>query len=366
MLNYDKQEVKETLTDDNIFELLTEWGGNPEYSSFGIVSETIDHNMPGMGSRKLYYYFNSQLFISYTSGDDAFDIFELTMKVFDIQRHQNIDLNEAIRFIAYRFGISGTYEAEEKEQLEDWEILNKYDRIQKIEPKKYNIELKTYNNNILSIFNYDLKIEPWLEEGISQDTINFNKIGYFPGGNQITIPHFDYMGRLIGIRGRTLSKEDAELYGKYRPLIINKKMYNHPLGMNLYNLNNCKNNINKCGKAVIFESEKSCMHYQTCFGNENDISVACCGSNISAYQMNLLLKCGVHEVIIALDRQFKEIDDDEFKKLKHNLMKIYNKYNNYVQISFIFDKHMITEYKDSPIDRGKDIYVKLFNERIVL
>jgi len=62
-------------------------------------------------------------------------------------------------------------------------------------------------------------------------------------------------------------------------------MYNHPLGMNLYNFNNSRRNIPKLKKAIIFESEKSCLKYQTYFGFENDISVACCGSNITAYQM---------------------------------------------------------------------------------
>lgn len=366
MLNYDKQEIRESLDIDNIFELLADWGGNPQYSSTGIIAETIDHNPPGEGSRKLYYYSNSGLFTSYTAGDESFDIFELTIKVFSIQQHKDIDLNEAVRFIAFRFGISGTYVSEEGEKLSDWDIFERYDKIEKIELKDYGVELKPFEKNILTVFNYKVKLLPWLEEGISQEVLDYNKIGYFPGGNQITIPHFDDVGRLIGIRGRTLSKEDAEMYGKYRPLIINKIQYNHPLSMALYNLNNSKRNINKAKRAVIFEGEKSCLKYQTYFGHENDISVACCGSNISEHQMSLLMDCGVREVIVALDRQFKEIGNDEFKKLTKNLTKIHSKYNNYVKISFIFDKNMITGYKDSPVDKGKETYLKLFSERISL
>ena len=156
------------------------------------------------------------------------------------------------------------------------------------------------------------------------------------------------------------------MYGKYRPLIINGKLYNHPLGMSLYNFNNSKNAIATSGRAIIFEGEKSCLLYQSYFGYDNDISVACCGSNISNYQMNLLMENGVKEVIIALDRQFQELGDDEFKRLKKNLMKIYNQYNNYVRISFIFDKKMITGYKSSPIDEGPEKFLTLFNERIIL
>lgn len=71
-------------------------------------------------------------------------------------------------------------------------------------------------------------------------------------------------------------------------------------------------------------------------------------------------------MIIALDRQFQQIGDEEFKKLKTNLLKLRQRYKNYINISFIFDKNMITGYKDSPLDKGPEIFTKLFKERIVL
>ena len=143
-------------------------------------------------------------------------------------------------------------------------------------------------------------------------------------------------------------------------------LYNHPLGMNLYNLNNSKDNIKKLGKAIVFESEKSCLKYQSYFGVENDISVACCGSNISDYQIQLLIDAGAKEIIIAFDRQFKNVGDDEYKHLTSNLKKIHKKYNTIVTITFIFDKFKITGYKSSPIDEGMDKFLKLFKERIIL
>ena len=56
MLSYDKSEVKEKLDNEDLFQLLLEWGGEPEYTSFGIISATICHNEPGVGSHKLYYF----------------------------------------------------------------------------------------------------------------------------------------------------------------------------------------------------------------------------------------------------------------------------------------------------------------------
>lgn len=112
--------------------------------------------------------------------------------------------------------------------------------------------------------------------------------------------------------------------------------------------------------------EKSCLLYQSYFGLDNDISVACCGSSVSACQINMLMEAGAEEIIVAFDRQFQEIGDEEFKHLKTNLLRLKSKYDKFVLISFIFDKNMITGYKSSPIDEGPDKFLKLFKERIVL
>ena len=364
MKTYDKKEVRKKLNIDQIYGLLEEWGGEPSYESWGICSTTICHNLPGEGSRKLYYYKNTDLFQCYT-GCGSFDIFELLVKVARIQWGKEYDLNDAVRYIAIKFGLAGEANIED-DSLIDWKTFDSYERVQSLDIKDYHMILKEYDSNILNNLNYTYKIEPWLQENISQEAIENNRIGYFPAGAQITIPHFDKDGRFVGLRGRSLCQPDINMYGKYRPIMINKQLYNHPLGMNLYNLNNSKNNIAIMKKAIIFEAEKSCLKYQSYFGIDNDISVACCGSNISAYQVQALLDCGAQEMIIALDRQFQSIGDDEFKHLTNNLTKINERYKNYIDISIIFDKKMITSYKAAPIDEGIDKFMELWKQRIKL
>lgn len=113
--------------------------------------------------------------------------------------------------------------------------------------------------------------------------------------------------------------------------------------------------------------EKSPLLYASYFGEENDISVACCGSSLISYQVKLLLSLGVDEIVIAFDKQFQEIGDTEFKKWTKKLTNIHNNYSKYCQISFLFDKNNnLLEYKDSPIDKGKDIFLQMFKERIFL
>ena len=136
--------------------------------------------------------------------------------------------------------------------------------------------------------------------------------------------------------------------------------------MNLYNLNNSKDNIQQSGMAICFESEKSCLKYQSYFGIENDISVACCGSNISAYQAQLLLDCDCKELVIAFDRQWQVKNDEEYKHYIKNLEKLNDRYKNDLNISIIYDRNMLTGYKDAPIDCNKDIFLQLFKERVRL
>lgn len=359
-------ELKKSLSIEQIFNLLVEFNANPNYinNKTAIVADTICHNPAGEGSHKLYYYDNTKLFKCYTNCD-FFDIFELYIKIKKVREDKDISLPQSIKFIINYFNLSIDISQEEY-ILEDWRIINNYDRIKEIlEGEKPTVSLKIYDSKILNNFN-QVTIEPWLKEGISQEALNINQIGYYPKEHQITIPHWDENNRLVGIRGRTLIKENADLYGKYRPLKVNGFLYTHPLSFNLYNLNFAKDNITKIQKAMVFESEKSCLLYKTYFGKENDISVATCGNHISDYQMDLLFKYGVKEICFAFDKDFHEIGDEDFIRLKKLLLKIHNKYHALVKISFLFDKFDLTDYKSSPIDHGKEVFLELFKKRILL
>lgn len=363
-INYDKSKIKEELTLENVFQLLSEWGGEPIYTSFGIVATTICHNLPGRGSRKLYYYENSALFHCYT-GCDSFDIFELFIKIAALQYNQEHDLNDAVRYIAHKFNIITFEDNNFADYLTDKPIWDEYERIQQIQVPVRQVVLKEYDSAILNNFNYSVRITPWLKDGISQEAMNEARIGYYPGGEQITIPHYDINNRFIGLRGRALSKEDAEKFGKYRPLTVNGQLYNHPLGMNLYNLNKSKDNIRFFGKAIVFEGEKGPLQYRSgCLDpNLYDISVASCGNNLSYYQFELLRQAGAQEIVLAYDKQFKRPKDKEYWKWKKHLQDIQRKYNSEVTISYIIDDKNLTGYKDSPIDQGIDIFNQLYKNR---
>ena len=76
------------------------------------------------------------------------------------------------------------------------------------------------------------------------------------------------------------------------------------------------------------------------------------------------MSIGVKEIIIALDKQFQKVGDEEWIKWTAKLKTIYNKYGSYVNISYMFDLKDMLNYKSSPIDEGKEKFLQLFKERI--
>ena len=367
--DYDKNQIKENLSLEDVEEVLSEFGGEPERRGDIIVSKTICHCGQ---SHKLYYYPNTTLFKCYTDCAETFDIFELARKVLSrehpkAREDSNWNLPEAIDYIARKFGYSPKDKTLEQETEidEDLKLFDKYDRINDIDINTQQVELKEYEDTFLKHLPHP-RIEVWEREGITKEVINEAGICFDPKNLGIVIPHYDINNRLIGIRERLLVEESIEKYGKYRPAVIGRKMYNHPLSFNLYNLNHSKENISRMEKAFVFESEKSCLLYRSYFGEDNDLSVAICGSSFINYQAWLLINQGAKEIIIALDKQYKQIGDDEFKKLVRNLKQIHKKYGRFIKISYMFDKGETLNYKASPIDQGVDIFMKLFKERVNL
>ena len=79
------------------------------------------------------------------------------------------------------------------------------------------------------------------------------------------------------------------------------------------------------------------------------------------------MDAGAHEIIIGFDKDFDEFGTEEYNKVIDKLQKIYDKYSPYTTISFLFDKeNNQLGYKDSPLDCGKDKFLYLFRNRVIL
>lgn len=356
-MSYNKEQVKEKIELEDIYNLLEFFNAEPQDFHSYIIAKTICHNGD---THKLYYYDNTKLFKCYSGDCGAFDIFELVQKV------QDIDLNAAIYFVVnflnLQWQIDEDYDAEVEMITEDFRRYEKLSKLNKI--KKDLVDFKELPDYIR--YFPQPHIKNWEEEGISYDICKYMNIRYNPLNGSILIPHYDPLGKLIGIRQRTLIQED-EKYGKYRPTKLQGKLCNHPLAFNLYGLNKAKNNIADMEMAIVVESEKSVLQYLTYFGTKSNICVAVCGSSLSNYQFQLLQDCGIRELVIGFDKDFKELKSEEHQQVENKLMKIYNRYNQLVNVSFLFDlENNVLGYKDSPLDCGKDAFLHLFRNRIML
>lgn len=354
-MSYDKTSVKEELTLEDIYSLLEYIGAEPRDEGDALVCKTICHNG---NSHKLYYYDNTQLFKCYSGDCGSFDIFELISKI------KNIDLNTSIYYVVNYFNLQHRIdEVEENSMSEDWKLFKRWNNLDDSFSSNDKIVLNEIEKNILDFYPQPA-CNDWIDEFITKEVMDYMNIRYNPLNGSLLIPHYDENGRMIGIRERTLVKED-EIYGKYHPARIGGKQRNHPLGFNLYGLDKAKDRIGEIGVAIVGESEKFVLQSMSYLGVKNNISVGMCGSTLSNYQFNLLLDAGAKEICIAVDRDFKELYDDEYFKVLKKMEKMYQKYSPSCNISFMFDTKGLTGYKMSPTDCGRNIFMDLWRERLI-
>ena len=89
-------------------------------------------------------------------------------------------------------------------------------------------------------------------------------------------------------------------------------------------------------------------------------------SNIS-YD-NSTSQLGGGTVQSAIDELSSSVNglSDNLNSISSDLTNINKKYGKYVNISFLFDKWNYLDYKDSPIDKGKNVFLELFKRRIFI
>ena len=356
-MGYDKTQVRDSMTPEDIYNILCYFDADPQEVGDHIVARTICHDGD---SKKLYYYFSNHMFYCYTQCG-SFDVFELVQKVTHIS-----DLNEAISWVVDFCNLQSELdEMPYDNDSEDWKVFKRYESQRgKRQIADDKIMLPEYDISIIK--NYPkARPRPWMDEGISKDVIDYQRIVFDPVGWNVLIPHFDIDDRCVGIRQRTMVK-DNERFGKYRPWYIHGKLYNHPLAFNLYGSAETFDRIHDIGTAIIVEGEKSVLKSMTYFGTQNNICVATCGHSLSNYQFKLLKDIGCEEIVIAFDHDFSEKGSQEYKDTKSKIAKTALKFSPYANISVMFDEGDLLGYKDSPLDKGSDVFMYLFKHRYPL
>lgn len=327
-----------------------------ERTSKYIICPTICHNpIEEATSMKLYWYDENKMFHCYTECGENMTIFELYQKYMSINFYP-VSKQEAIDYVKQfitKFEISSNGERTRK---------NLIDR-KKYESRNQYAKNTNYSETIMERF-IPYCHPTWLREGISEQSIKKFGIRFHIKENQIIIPYYDINKNLIGIRCRELEEDKIEDYGKYHPLYFNNIQFSHSLGQNLYGIYENQKTIKRMRRAIIVEAEKSVLLDNT-YNDDYSITLACCGHNISKYQINLLTRVlGVSEITIAFDKEYEDVKDEKAEKDKKLLQDICSRYKNHAVFSYIWDKENLLEEKDSPFDKGKDIWEYLYKNRI--
>jgi DNA primase len=240
---------------------------------------------------------------------------------------------------------------DEREYSEIVEYLYKINR--KLVEKEI-IVREFLSKDIMNQYTKEPIIE-WINEGIQQDILDKYDVRYNKQGNAIVFPICDINGNIISVKARTLYKNHADLgipkYTYYQKIITNDFLFG------LYE--NMKY-IKEKNEVIVFEGCKSPMLAEE-YGYLNCVSLET--NNINEHQINLLLqlKCNI---VMALDKGMKITDKQGLKNTKDITYINIGLLSKFTNVYTIEDDNGLLSPKASPVDCGKEIFDKLYKEKI--
>lgn len=356
------KELIDKVSLNDIKMLMNSMGGKLYYEDDEkLIYNTICHG--GSSLNKLYYLINDNYFYCMTECG-AMDLINLIKHV-----KQYEHAYECVNYACYVLGFDNILEEGfrplgfKRECIEDISFLTNYNSKITTLNKSYE-DCKIISINKLNMFQNIYRNE-WVNEGISIETMKKYNIKYSTLNQSIIIPHFNINGQLIGIRQRSMLELDVDMFGKYTPVNIGGEMFNHRLKLNLYGIHLNKETIKNKRKVMLVESEKGVLQCESMFGNNNFTLGKSGSSKLSMSQINMLINLNVNEIILAFDKQFKGVGDEEYNKwLNHMKYKIIKPLLPYFNVSVLWDTENLLGYKDSPTDKGKDVLLRLMKNKI--
>lgn len=354
--NFINEVLYEKLTIQDYHNIMRKLGANYNGSRFN----TICHNIDG-GKYNLAFNEEDKYFTCFSECGCSYSLLSLVKKRRELIG-EPCSTYRSMKWICEQCGIDFNFKEEVKEvnnNIYNWQNLLRYTK-----EYKYS-ENKIYSNSILSELE-DCIYLPWIDEGITEEIQEKYQIKWYNRTQQVVIPVRNINGDLVGCHCRNTNPDLIADGMKYIPLrMLNGEEYKFQMGLELFGLNYNKVNIEKSKSVILVESPKSVMQ-----ADNFDMPNICCGMfgmGFSLQKLKILLGLGVDKFIISLDKQYEEIGNTEYKAWEKKVNKIIDIVRPYAnEISVIWDKDNLLDYKDSPTDKGQDIFMKLFNEREVL
>ena len=336
--------------------------GIPAYSENKeqIIYFSGDKNKDALkGSPKLYFYKDSQIYFGYTSSR-SYDIISLVQTRLSLLK-QPCSFLDACQFILDTTNINPDSISRVKKEghVYDWSNLERFIRV-----RKYGNQLSEYNRNIIDTLP-PLYPQAWIDEGISEETMEKYQIRYYERCNQTVIPCFDDEARLVGVRVRNWDKDRVE-QAKYMPLVtLDGQCYKFNTNQVFYGINYNKPEIERTGKVIIVESEKAVMKLDTYMGRHN-IALGMYGSNLGIQRRNQLLKMGVNTVSYVVDNDFIGQDDEFFEQWREKIRHFIKLWDGFCRVEIVWDNLGLLGPKENATDRTKEIWEQLWENREII
>jgi hypothetical protein len=278
---------------------------------------------------------------------------------------KNIDFISSLKYVCNLCNISCDIKTTtKKSNIDNWQELKKFTK-----KGKEHSSIKAYDDSILQFFP-KLYHQSFIDDNISIKTMEKYGLRYYPYKQQVIIPVYQN-GKLVGIQSRNLNPEIIKLGYKYIPLsTLSGDEYKFSTSKIMYGYDYNKENIIKQKSVIIVESAKSVMQLEEIL--DKNIGIGLFGLNCSITKRDMLLKCGIENVYIAVDKDYNSIYDEngnetkEFIKYKKVVMKIAYLFKPFCEVYIIYDDSDLLKLHNSPTDCGKIVWDKLFENKIKL
>lgn len=191
------------------------------------------------------------------------------------------------------------------------------------------------------------KLALWADEGISWDAMRRFGVRYDALDDRIVYPVRNYDGDIISVCGRTCDPD-------YKAKKLRKYTYFQSVGTidTLYGFSDNRDEIMRKKEIILFEGAKSVlMAYGWGIGN----TAAILTSHLNPQQFSFLVRLGNCQgirLVFALDAEVDISKDEQIRRLA-----------SYARVEWVRNIDHLLADKDSPVDRGLDVFTRLYERR---
>lgn len=267
------------------------------------------------------------------NGDELKDIYTLIQYINECNFNESIELVCKVCNITYDRTIKKTEKSNSLAFLRQYKRSIGRETLEEIEETIYDESFKT------RFIREDCKL--FYDDGINSETQEKFDISYDVLDNRIVFPIRNYNGGIVSFKGRT-NDVDYKIKG------IPKYIYYYPVDGRhyLYGYYENRNDILNSNELLIGEAEKF-VHQLDTMGIHNAVSIS--KKIISIEQLNRLIK--LHkDIVLVFD---KDVTLEEiFIECR--------KFKGMCNLYYLYDYDNLLKNKESPTDRGEEIFNKLY------